>query len=290
MKRLFAMITALVALCSTPAEAAFYPPLTDYKVLLTVGLDEFLPVNPVQAGPDGYNGFVNILGWSESKIARFRREAIRYYRDRFGIDFTGLTADPVSKITFYPNAIAPQALLIPITFTPNYRVLASNTKHIPVKSPVNAFEYIISFTPGIVGTNWGGSYGASSAVGPIAINPTDTLDFANYRITAKRKGHKTKHYDLLGRSYYPNRIEPVTDTPARIYEVIQMYTRDFGGKHGACGAGFLNVAIPSVPDPEGLYPTFVRGTWSFGPASTVLSDLCVTGDDDSFVRFLSEKD
>ena len=278
MKRFLTALTALTALFSTEVNA-FQTPITNYKVLLTVGMDEFLPSAPVAAGPQGYAGFQQILGWSENRIAKFRSEAINWYRDRFGIDFTGLTADPVSKITFFPNAVAPTALLIPITFVGNYRVLNSNNKHFKTNAPINAFEYIISFTPGIVGTNYGGTYGASASTPPIAINPTDTVDFANYLVIGTQNGKKQR-VNLLGRSYYPNRVEPVTDLPPRITaEWIQMYTRDFGGKHGTSGAGWLSVAIPSAPNGQGLWPTFVRGTWSFEPATTVLTDLDVSSDD-----------
>jgi|GEM_PF-3480555 len=278
MKKFLLALSAATLFLTTQA-SAFETKITNYKVLLTVGMDEFLPTAPVQAGPAGYQGFQQILGWSDKKIAKFRNQAIKYYKHRFGIDFTGLEADPVSKITFFPNATSPVALLIPVTFVGNYRVLDSNNDNFPINSPLNAFEYIITFTPGIVGTNWGGTYGASAANPPIPILSTDSLDFANYRITTKRHG-KTRHIDLLGRSYYPNHQEPVTDLPPRLTEVIQMFTHDFGGKHGACGAGFLNVAIPSAPNSDGLWPTFVRGTFSFEPASTVLTDLCVSGDDE----------
>lgn len=291
MKRLFTALTVAAALFSTEVHA-FVTPITNYKVLLTVGMDEFLPSAPVAAGPQGYAGFQQILGWSDNRIERFRAQAIEWYRDRFGIDFTGLTADPVTKITFFPNAIAPQALLIPITFVGNYRVLSSNNKHFKINAPINAFEYIIAFTPLIAGTNYGGTYGASASSGPIAINPTDTVDFANYLVIGNENGKK-KRVNLLGRSFYPNRVEPVTDLPPRIIgEWIQMFTRDFGGKHGTSGAGWLSVAVPNAPNAQGLWPTFVRGTWSFEPATTVLTDLDVTADssfEQAFDRIFNTK-
>lgn len=271
MRRLITALGVFAALCFTQTSAFASSDLTDYKVLLTVGMDEVLPESPVVGGPEAYAEWQSTFGTSKTEQAR--SAAIAWYQERFGIDFTPGFYDPVTRITFLPNQAAPVALLIPISFEGNYRVLDSNTKHIPEGSKIHAFEWIVSFTPGIVGTNYGGTYAASLTTPPEPINPSDTFDYGVYRIHAKPKHKKHVHYNLFVRNFYPNRVEPVTDYPPRSIEWVQLFTKDFGPKGGCPGAGFLHLGVPLGPDASGNFPTFVRGTWTFHPGSTVLENL-----------------
>ena len=272
MKRFLMTLTAIAAICTTQVEAK----LTNYKVLLTVGQDEFLDQNPISTGATAYQDFQDILDWSSADVEELRAQAIAYYADRFGIDFSTGFYDTTSRFTFLPGNPAvtpPTAILLPISFKSKYRVLDSNVKQIPEGTSITALEYVVSFQPLIAGTNYGGTYAASSAVGPIPINPTDTFDYGVYHLIARPKHHKKKKYNIFVRNWYPNRVEPVTDLPPRVVETVQLVTKDFGDKDGYPGAGFLHVGTPTAANGAGKWPTFTRGTWSFGPGSLVESNL-----------------
>jgi hypothetical protein len=234
---------------------------TVYDLLLTIGQDDFLPSSPTAVSTSGFTDF---LGWDDATIATFRQSAINWFIERFGIDFSAGIYDPTSGITSISYAI-----LIPIAFSGNYRVYESNNKLIPTgrgdtPSYVRSAEWVVIFT-NVTTQTYGGTYGAETT-SVQHIDPTDTVDFAAYRINVPHVKNKPHYYDFYSRSYFPNKVAPTNLYPARISETFQLYSPDFGS-----GAGFLNVANPSTANAQGLWPTFVRGTFSF-PIFT-LTDL-----------------
>jgi hypothetical protein len=245
----------------------FQTPINQYNVLLTLGMDEFLPTSPVTPGVDG---FKNILDWDDATIERFRQSVISYYNTRFGIDFSTGIYDPATGITTLPYAF-----LLPLTFGGDYRLLSSNYNKLSVNPDnppfVRALEYVCLFTfdESTESHFYGGTY-ASVFLTPIPVRASDSLDYGVYHIVETKKCKQRKTYDIFARSYFPNHVEYNSQAviyPYRISETVQLYSAKFGS-----GVGFLNVANPSTPNSVGLFPVFIRGTFSF-PGSFVLPDL-----------------
>lgn len=254
MRMLFLAILAFMLSSHTIEARQNYPANSNnYNVndlILTVGMDEVLNQSAVEYGPSGFGTY---LGWNQATIDTFRASAIEWFDTRFGIDFSSGYYDPASGTVSITGAI-----LVPLSFSGNYRVLLSSSPLIRDFNPQNPAqvrlaEYVCVFT---APPTYGGTYVAegSSSSGQI----TDTLAFGCYRVSNKLGPITTSHYDFFMRSYYPNKTDPASVYPARSSERFQMYSEIFGP-----GFGILNVAVPTSPNVDGKYPTYTRATWSF---------------------------
>lgn len=200
----------------------FVSPLNNYRLLLIIGQDEFLPSSALNVTLDGFTA----LGWNAGTIETFRQSAISWFNTRFGVDFSAGLYDPTTGITTISYAT-----MIPVSFGGNYRVLASNYEKIPatpVYAPphVTADEFVVIFNSAAAGKFYTGTF---ANAGPVAIDPTDTLDFGIYRIYVTKKHNKVKRtYDFYSRVFYPNKSQPINAYPGRVNETFQLFSPDFG--------------------------------------------------------------
>ena len=232
--------------------------LNKYKLLLTVGADEELLLNPITIGTQG---FTTIFDLNAVQIETMRQAAITWIYDRYGINFAGGTLDPITGIT---QILTPYfAELVPINFEGTYRVLSSNNHHIPPyghhnPTLIRLTEYTAVFP--VTAPTYFGTYGG---VAGIVGSTSDTVSYGIYKIFLDK--HQKHGYNFFTRSYYPSITEPIAGVVPRSVERFQLYSSKWGP-----GFGFLNVGVATAPI-DGFYPTFLRGSWSF-PGSFVLPD------------------
>lgn len=230
----------------------------NYKLLLTVGLDDALDQNPVVFGSQG---FTDIFGWNQSQIDAFRNAAIQWNLERFGLDFTQGYYDAASG-----TVSTEFGTLAPLSFISEYRVLSSNNFNILPTTPITPSkiqlaEYVVFFngTP----VNWGGTYAGAA---PFAVSPTDTTSFTAYKISLNNSG--TRNELIFMRTYYPTEAAPFASTPLpfRLQQRSQLYSPKYG-------AGFMvmSSAIPLEANADGKFPSYVRASWSF-PGSFEIPD------------------
>ncbi len=196
-------------------------PLNHYKLLLHIGQDDQVPVD--RAIVFSTDGFSSVLGWDDAQVTAFREAAIQWFIERFGIDFSNGTLDPVSgRIT------TNFGIMLPYTYQGYNRVLASNNLQIPAYTPltpssVSLVQYSVAFfsTPTYTGT-----YAENVPGGAIVGNQSDDISYGCWKIFLNYQGTKTQTF--FSRTYYPSIITEDNANPSRNLDRYQLYSEEFG--------------------------------------------------------------
>jgi hypothetical protein len=196
-------------------------PLNHYNLLLHIGQDDQVPVG--RAIDFSTAGFSTILGWDDAQVTTFREAAIQWFIERFGIDFSTGTFDPVSgRIT------TDFGIMLPYTYQGYNRVLGSNNELIPAYTPitpssVTLVQYSVAFfsTPTYTGT-----YAANVPGGAIIGNQSDNISYGCWRIFLNYRGTKTQTF--FSRTYYPSIITEDNANPTRNLDRYQLCSSVFG--------------------------------------------------------------
>lgn len=233
-------------------------PVNHFDLVLTVGMDELFDQSPLTYGLDG---FTSILGWNQSQIDTFRNEAVQWFLERFGIDFTNGYYDAASG-----TISTPIATLAPLSLRGKNRVLASNNLDVlpySLLTPtrVEVVEYVAFFN-GVPFNYTGTVAGGATMPG----NFTETLSYCVYKISKNFSGSNKEI--VFMRSFYPTRVEPLESTPAPARTLVKAQL--FSPKYGS-GFCVINSAIPLSPDANNKWPVSVRAVWTF-PGSFEIPD------------------
>jgi len=145
-------------------------------------------------------------------------------------------------------------IILPVTFGGSYAVLNSNSEQIPVevngiRTLVQIAEYVLVFNDHAAGRYYGGSY---SPEGVKPVDPTHTISFGMYRLVLG----DGRHFDISMQSKVPNRI--ISKETGLVLVRLRLYSKEFGK-----GSGEFEASMQFTPNAEGLYKTFVKGSWNF---------------------------
>lgn len=218
------------------------------SIEITVGIDE----NLTSPGPKfEVTGFKKSLGWSDAQINEFYKKVEEYFTVRFGIDFTSSSYDESTHMT-----IGNSFIMLPVTFGNSYAVILSNSDELPaniagVPSYIRVAEFVLAFNENATGKFYGGTYSPSET---IPIDATDTLSFGCYQVFVA----DGRTFDIYMRSLYPNKVVKTENRASPVSVILQLHSEQFGE-----GTGFFTGTVSMTPNEENLFPTTLRGTWSF---------------------------
>lgn len=274
-------ITRIDILSNSTALVLFYqfpitngPVYNNYKLLLTVGQDEDLPIPGFEIGAPALTKFTTIFGLTPAQIEALRQNSIAWFIERFGIDMSN--AFPLGG-GFYTNGTA---IMYPIYADVNYRVYQSTSTQIPVLDPnsapkVELIEWVVGFT-GFPAPVYRGTYAAGAGPDGAQGFTGDALAYGIYMISVNNDiyGYPRK-FRFYMRSYLPGRSDPYplenngapNINPTFTIENFQFYSPEFGP-----GAGHLIAIVVATPNAQNKYPTRYRATWSF-PGSYAFPQL-----------------
>jgi len=224
------------------------------KPTLKVGMDTFLHAPATEFAATGFKDF---FCYTREQTEAFRKKAISYYTERFGIDTSQMVYN--EKNGEMKN---PQFWILPVTYWGSYEVTESLSNQIPaeingVRTKVQIAEYVLVCLENTSGTFYGGTY---SPERKIPINPGERISFGKCRLVVG--DGRTFEIDMQSR--VPNKV---ISPEGHVLVKLALQSNELG-----CGTGAYVALLNNSGEVDGLYKeeyrAFVEGNWHFNSPCT----------------------